>query len=72
MPLPPVRPSYSEGEERDSWDQNVGMLTRPYHPTEFVKLPGPATGVSGMRGVRNLGGWGGGDGDMWGGQVLVF
>lgn len=71
VPLPPVSPS--QYEERDSWDENVGMT--PYHPREWCsrpRLPGPAGSILGFGGqdVRNLdlsgeGGW-------VLGRVLVF
>ncbi|KAE9406348.1 hypothetical protein BT96DRAFT_250298 [Gymnopus androsaceus JB14] len=78
IPLPPVTPS-PYGEERDSWDENVGNA--PYHPREWQvkpRLPGPGvigadTSLRGMSvfGGKDVGNLGNGGG-LWGGSVLVF
>lgn len=58
VPLPPVTafkdPASDEWiEERNSWDENVGLL--PYHPCGWKgTLPGPAVGLGG-KDVMNLG-----------------
>ncbi|KAH0838854.1 hypothetical protein J3R83DRAFT_7268 [Lanmaoa asiatica] len=58
VPLPPVTaykdPASDEWiEERNSWDENVGML--PYHPCGWKgTLPGPAIGLGG-KDMMNLG-----------------
>lgn len=52
VPLPPVTPS--ELEERNSWDENVGVA--PYRENWTGKLPGPGLGIGlGKRHVGNLG-----------------
>ncbi|KAF9261978.1 hypothetical protein L218DRAFT_973779 [Marasmius fiardii PR-910] len=68
LPLPPVRPSEWDNEERDSFDENIGVA--PYHPREwqykpFLPGPGLATGF-GRRSVL-----GGGRGQTFG-SLLVF
>ena len=48
VPLPPISPS--QYEERDSWDENVGLT--PYHPKDWhykPRLPGPAKPALGFR-----------------------
>ena len=71
VPLPPVRRNPPK-EERDSWDENVGIA--PYHPREWNGvLPGPGLGHGlglGGKDVRNLGL--GGRGGFMLGRVLVF
>jgi hypothetical protein len=66
VPLPPVSPSTMGRwvEERNSWDENVGLA--PYHRDWTGKLPGPGLGMGlglglglGGRDVGNLAGTGG-------------
>jgi hypothetical protein len=43
VPLPPVRRNFFQGEERNSWDENVNHM--PYHPGGWSgMLPGPGLG----------------------------
>ncbi|KAF9017111.1 hypothetical protein BDP27DRAFT_1440563 [Rhodocollybia butyracea] len=70
VPLPPVVPSAYE--ERNSWDENVGMA--PYHPREWAfkpQLPGPGMGTYafGGRDVRNISG---GSREQMLGRLIVF
>ena len=60
VPLPPVTPSMNGRwiEERNSWDENVGIA--PYHTDWTGKLPGPGFRIGhglglGGRDVANLG-----------------
>ena len=60
VPLPPVKPSMNGQwiEERNSWDENVGIA--PYHTDWTGKLPGPGFRIGhgfglGGRDVANLG-----------------
>lgn len=78
VPLPPVTPN-PIGEERNSWDQNVGNA--PYHPREWEikpRLPGPGVDSLGTstnmgRGMNVFGGRDVGNiGSGWGGRVVVF
>ncbi|KAG7090572.1 hypothetical protein E1B28_009679 [Marasmius oreades] len=67
VPLPPVRPSEWDNEERDSFDENVGAA--PYHPREWQYkpfLPGPGIASGFGSGRRS-----GGRGQMFG-SLLVF
>ncbi|KAL0945599.1 hypothetical protein HGRIS_014757 [Hohenbuehelia grisea] len=66
VPLPPVAPSLSSGEERNSYDENIDC-EKPYHPDGWKdRLPGPGlglgmdVGVGGVGGVRGARGGGGG------------
>lgn len=52
VPLPPITPS--QYDERDSWDENVGVT--PYHPNDWEyrpRLPGPARQLQGL-GEKNM------------------
>ncbi|KAH9487308.1 hypothetical protein JR316_0001380 [Psilocybe cubensis] len=70
VPLPPVRRNYPK-EERDSWDENVGVS--PYHPISWTgTLPGPGLGHGiglGGKDLKNM--EFGGRGGVILGRVLV-
>ncbi|KAF4623098.1 hypothetical protein D9613_001423 [Agrocybe pediades] len=73
VPLPPVRRNMPK-EERDSWDENVGVA--PYHPCGWTGvLPGPglSAGFGGGLGGRDVGNFReGGKGGWVLGRIPVF
>jgi hypothetical protein len=72
VPLPPVSPSTGGRwiEERDSWDENVGLS--PYSRDWIGKLPGPGLGIGVGLGGRDVGNLGGSAGGYFMGRLTLF